>query len=71
MNANVAEMIETLRTKMATVNTIDPCGPFYEKLCKILDSCDDESIVCVAKQNIKFVSKMALNRVIRRGLSIV
>lgn len=36
----------------------------------ILDAADDEAIIVFAKAKIKFVSRLAHNRAIRRGLEV-
>lgn len=60
--------IETLRTKLATVQGIDPEGKFYNETCKLLDRLDDAGLKQVHEANIKFVSKLAFNRMIKRGM---
>lgn len=60
--------IETLRTAYATIKTIDPSKPSYQKLCALLDSMDDELLKIVEAAEIKFVSMLAWNRCKRRGL---
>jgi lipoate-protein ligase B len=62
------DLIQTLRTEMAKFTGIDPCGPSYKMLTSILDGCNDDALKQVHVANIKFVSPLAFNRMIRRGL---
>ena len=52
----------------AKIDRIDPSGAAYGKLCAILDGADDEALKAVHAANIRFASKLAFNRMIRRGL---
>lgn len=65
-DAHLAE----LRTGYATITGIDPCQPTYGKITAMLDAMDDAQIVQIAKAEIKFLSLLATNRVIRRGLTL-
>lgn len=47
---------------------IDPDGAIYKRLCVLLDQADDETIVAIRNADIPFVSLLALNRMIQRGL---
>jgi len=60
--------LNTIRNAFGNLTTMDPDGPVYKKLCELLDRCDDEAIVAAKDAGIKFVSSLALNRCIRRGL---
>lgn len=60
------DSIEFIRSKFGSLQTIDPDGPLYKKLCELLDRCDDKALDEIVNQKIKFVSALALNRVIRR-----
>ena len=62
-------MVDYLRTKMAGVDKMDPDGEPYKKLCKILDNATPEALRVVFAAKIKFVSNLALNRLIRQGLT--
>lgn len=63
-----SEMITTLRTAFTQINTMDPEGAAYVGLCDILDNADDDALKAVHAAGIKFVSQLAFNRMIRRGL---
>jgi hypothetical protein len=60
--------IETLRTAYATIKTIDPSGPSYKKLVALLDSMDNELLLIIKDAQINFMSMLAFNRCMRRGL---
>lgn len=59
-----------LRTGYATIQSVDPCQPTYGKMTALLDKMDDLQIVQIAKAEIKWLSSLAANRVIRRGLTL-
>lgn len=61
-------MIALLREAFGAVDRIDPEGPSYRRLCRILDKADDDALRAVHRAKIKFVSLLAMNRLIRRGL---
>ncbi len=56
-------MIEALRREWAKVRTIDPCGDEYKNLCALLDALSQDQLKIVVAADIKFVSKLALNRI--------
>lgn len=62
------QMIETLRTEFSKIDRIDPSSRAYNWLCDILDQAGDDALKAVHEANIKFASKLAFNRMIRRGL---
>lgn len=62
------QMIPIIRSCFGSVETIDPSGPIYARLCALLDRADDNALRAVYKAKIKFVSPLALNRMIARGL---
>jgi len=64
----LATDIQTLCHAFAKVERMDPDGPIYAKLIDILDRADDAALIVAHKANIRFVSKLAFNRMIRRGL---
>jgi hypothetical protein len=66
--AQMIAQLETLRTAYAKIERIDPAGAAYGKLVALLDSMDDELLIIVKDAQIKFMSMLALNRCIRRGL---
>jgi hypothetical protein len=65
---NLQATITELQTSFSTVQTMDPCGTAYARLCAILDDASDEALRAAYEAKIKFVSPLALNRMIRRGL---
>lgn len=60
--------IEALRTAYATIKTINPEGAGYKKLIALLDSMDNELLKIVSAAGINFVSLLAYNRCMRRGI---
>ena len=62
------QMIKTLRDYFGAVERLDPDGKAYKGLCAILDKADDKALKAVHAANIKFVSVLAFNRMIRRGI---
>lgn len=65
----VVAMIEQLRFLFGKVERLDPEGPAYAGLCRILDKASDAALWAVANADIKFASELAMNRVHRRGLA--
>lgn len=61
--------ISTLRQAFGAIKGMDPSGPAYSKLCGILDQADDDALRAVRAAKIPFVSSLAFNRMIRRGIS--
>lgn len=58
--------LAALRAQFAGINTVEP-----ERLSDfraIFDGCYDDAIRQLVSANIKFVSKLAVNEMIRRGL---
>lgn len=66
--AQLLAQINNLRTAYGKLNTINPSSPTYKKLVDLLDSMDDELLMIIKEAGIKFLSSLALNRCIRRGL---
>jgi len=69
MTNTIAANIETLRAAFGAVDRMDPAGKAYDGICTLLDNCDDEALKAVHAAQIKFVSQLALNRMVRRGLT--
>ena len=67
---SLADNIDLLRAGFANLDRMDPDGPVYRGICAVLDSADDAALVAVRAADIKFVSRLALNRMIRRGLIV-
>jgi hypothetical protein len=57
--------INALRAEYSRINSIDPCGDTYPKMIKLLNALNQENLKKLATANIKFVSRLAANRVIR------
>lgn len=68
--AQTAVNIKALQAVFGKVTRMDPKEPVYMKLIALLDRCDDEALVTVYRAEIKFVSPLALNRIIKRGIKI-
>ena len=56
-------LIDTLRSEYSKINTIDPDSPTYKALIKLLDGLDEDRLKVLARADIKFVSKLAQNRI--------
>lgn len=67
--ASINENITTLRAAFGSVERMDPSGKAYAGICDLLDGCDDDALKAVHAAQIKFVSKLAFNRMIRRGIA--
>jgi len=61
-----ASQIAALKAEYSKINTIDPSGDAYKKLIAMLDKLDAKSLETLANAGVKFVSKLAQNRVARR-----
>jgi hypothetical protein len=59
------EQLEKLRQETAPLKTIDPEGPQYAKMVKLLDSLPQETLTQIAGAKINFLSSLALNRIKR------
>lgn len=62
------QIVETLRKEFGKIERIDPNSKLYEGLVLLLDKADDAALLEIKDAGIKFVSVLALNRCIRRGL---
>lgn len=60
--------IAVLREKFGNMHGMDPAGPIYAKLCAILDKADHAALKAVVAADIKFVSSLARNRLMRASL---
>jgi hypothetical protein len=56
-------MLEALQAEYAKIERIDPLMPAYGKLTALLDRADRNTLLQLSLANIKFVSKLAANRV--------
>jgi len=59
--------INELRSRFSKIHSVDPCGDAYDGMCKLLNSLDLEDLGALAGANIKFLSKLAANRIIRHA----
>lgn len=64
-----AQMITSLRAAFGNVERMDPDGPTCRRLCALLDRADNDALKAVREANINFVSALAFNRMIRRGIA--
>jgi hypothetical protein len=55
--------INELRTRYAAIDRVDPSGPTYAKMCKLLNSLSQDDLKTLAAAKIKFISMLARNRV--------
>jgi hypothetical protein len=63
-----ASQIATLKKEYSTINGIDPSSDNYKKLIAMLDKLDLASLKSLAGAEIKFVSGLAKNRVMRKSV---
>ena len=63
-----AEQLETLRNEYAKIERVDPTQPTFAMITATLDAMTDEQLIQVRDAGIKWLSSLAINRCIRRGL---
>lgn len=63
------QMIASLVAIFGKVDRMDPSGPIYAGIIDLLDRADNEALKAVYKARIRFVSALALNRMVRRGIA--
>ena len=63
-----ASQIAALKAEYSKINGIDPSSDTYKKLIAMLDRLDLQSLKSLAGAEIKFVSKLAQNRVARKSM---
>ena len=63
-----ASQIAALKAEYSKINTVDPSSDTYKKLIAMLDRLDLKSLQSLAGAEIKFVSKLAQNRVMRKSM---
>lgn len=61
----VASLVAQCRAAYGKLETIDPTSPGYQRLCALLDRMTQEQLRALAEAEIKFVSKLARNRIRR------
>lgn len=66
MNRQTAEKIEALRNYFGTIATIEPNGPFYHRIVRILETAPIDAVKAAAEADIKFVSVIARNQLRQR-----
>jgi hypothetical protein len=54
--------LNQLRVEFATINRIDPCLSTYAKMRKLLDGMSRGQLIQIWQAKIRFLSKLALNR---------
>ena len=57
--------LDVLRAEFAKIERIDPCLPTYDKMIKLLDGMPIEQLRQIHQANIRFLSKLAANRLMR------
>lgn len=62
------QQLTVLKNSMARIERIDPESPTYGKIVKMLDNASDTLLKQLAGAQINFISMLARNRVMRRGL---
>ena len=63
--------LQKLRQAYSKIDRINPDSPNYKKLCDFLDSQSTTYLEVLADANVKFVSGLARNRVLRRKMQNV
>ena len=63
-----ASQIAALKAEYSKINGIDPASDTYKKLIAMLDRLDLKTLQSLAGAEIKFVSKLAQNRVMRKSM---
>lgn len=63
-------MIQEITKAFAKISKIDPDSESYKKLIKILDDSSDQTLKQLANAKIKFISQLAFNRCVRRGIKV-
>lgn len=63
MQTMTQQMIETLRAEWSSLETVDPASNSFFKLQVLLNRAPQPLLKQLASANIKFVSKLAANRV--------
>lgn len=58
-----AEQLKELRTRYAAIDRVDPTGNAYAAIRAFLDKLDQDHLLFLSKAKIKWVSRLALNRV--------
>lgn len=64
------QMIEELRKEYGAIERVDPGSPIYENLLMALDMLDTPKLQMLADAQIKWVSMLARNRVMRRKMAM-
>lgn len=60
---NFENQINELREAFNKIDTIDPESKYYKKFIAFLDSLPQQHLKLLAQANIKFLSKLAQNRI--------
>ena len=59
--------LDVLRTEYSRINTIDPSGPSYRRMIQLLDALSPKQLEQLRDADIKFMSKLANNRILRNA----
>ena len=59
--------LNVLRTEYAKINTIDPSKSSYRRLIQLLDALSPKQLEQMRDADIKFMSKLANNRILRNS----
>lgn len=60
------QMIDVLRKEFGKIDKVDPSKPSYKKIVALLDTLSLEDLQALVDAKIKFISSLALNRVMRK-----
>ena len=58
-------MLKKLKKAYSTLNRVDPTSPAGKKMPALLDKMDKDQLIQIVKADIKFLSLLAVNRLIR------
>ena len=62
-------MVNKLRKAYSTLNKIDPTSPAGKKMTQMMDKMNKDQLQALVKADIKFISLLAVNRLIRMGMN--
>jgi hypothetical protein len=58
------KLINTLRNECSQIDRINPCSPAYKRLIAFLDGLPQDHLKMVRDAKIKFLSRLAINRIV-------
>ena len=64
-----SSMIDQLRSAYGKLKKIDPASDTYKRLISILDKADEKTLKALVSADINFVTPLARNRLVRKGMN--